>query len=109
MTIVDQQHSAQYVTQKGKQFKFDAIECLLNDLADKEAIEPGILLVADYGIPTQMTDAQKATYLISKEIKSPMGAFLSGFSSSEMAKKTQKESGGQLYSWAEIKEKFEVR
>ena len=35
MTIVDRQHAAQYVTSKGKQFKFDAIECMLNEFSEK--------------------------------------------------------------------------
>ena len=32
MNIVDKTHSAQYVTKKGKQFKFDAIECMVLDV-----------------------------------------------------------------------------
>lgn len=108
MTIVDQQHAAQYVTKKGKQFKFDAIECMVNDLSEKDRSEIAILLSADYGEPGSMTDATTATYLISKKIKSPMGAFLSGFSSNEKALHTQKESGGHLYTWKELLVKFDV-
>ena len=108
MTIVDQQHAAQYVTKKGKQFKFDAIECMVNDLSEKDRTEIAILLSADYGEPGSMTDAATATYLISKKIKSPMGAFLSGFSSNEKALLTQKESGGDLYTWKELLVKFDV-
>ena len=109
MTIVDQQHAAQYVTNKGKQFKFDAIECMLNDLAEKSTNEIHTFLVSDYGRPGSMADAQTATYLISQEIKSPMGAFLSAFSSEESAKKTKQESGGKLYNWSSIKEKYDVK
>jgi len=109
MTIVDQQHAAQYVTDKGKQFKFDAIECMLNDLEEKGSDEISIFLVSDYGTPGSMADAQTAAYLISQEIKSPMGAFLSAFSSEELAKKTQQESGGELYTWTSIKAKYDVK
>src|SRR5210317_584281 len=62
MTIVDQQHSAQYVTKKGKQFKFDAIECMVNDIGKKGNDHLGILLIADYPQPGNMIPAQKATY-----------------------------------------------
>ena len=31
MTIVETTHAAQIVTKKGKPYKYDAIECLLND------------------------------------------------------------------------------
>ncbi len=107
MTIVDQQHSAQYVTKKGKQFKFDAIECMVNELAEKEIENIEIFLVADYKNPGQMTSAAGATYLISKEIKSPMGAYLSAFSSIEDANNTKSESDGQLFTWTELLKKFD--
>jgi len=109
MTIVDQQHASQYVTAKGKQFKFDAIECMLNDLEDRTTKDISIFLVADYGTAGLMANAETATYLISDKIKSPMGAFLSSFSKEEIAKKTQQESGGTLYSWQSIKEKYNVK
>ena len=32
MTIVDRQHAAELVTVKGKAFKYDAIECMMNHL-----------------------------------------------------------------------------
>ena len=103
MNIVDKQHAAQYVTQKGKQFKFDAIECMINQLATLDENEVAILLVSDFGFPKKMTDATKATYLISPNLKSPMGAFLTAFSSHEKATLAQKEYSGKLYSWNEIK------
>jgi len=107
MTIVDQQHAAQYVTKKGKQFKFDAIECMVNELSEKEIEKIGILLVSDYKEPGQMTSALDATYLISKEIKSPMGANLSAFESTQIANTTKDESGGELYTWIQLLKKFE--
>lgn len=109
MTIVDKQHSAQYVTAKGKQFKFDAIECLLNEMSEKNIEDIAIYLVADYGNPENMTDAENATYLISEEIKSPMGGFLSAFSDKEVAEKVLQENGGKIYTWSSIKEKYSVK
>lgn len=107
MTIVDQQHASQYVTKKGKQHKFDAIECMLNDVLENDIEKIELLLVADYQNPGSMVDAYQATYLISKEIKSPMGAYLSAFSSQVEASSMQEESGGQLYTWKEILQKFD--
>ena len=108
MTIVDQQHAAQYVTKKGKQFKFDAVECMVNDLSDKEVEKIALLLVADYEAPGQMIPASKAAFLISKEIKSPMGANLSAFSSVQAANLTKNKSGGEIYDWAELLKKFDA-
>lgn len=109
MTIVDQQHAAQYVTTKGKQFKYDAIECLLNDLSETGTENVGIILISDFMDPGVMTDAKTATYLISEEIKSPMGAFLSGFSQNEQAKSFVKSDKDEIYSWQTIKEKYSVK
>lgn len=106
MNIVDKTHAAQYVTKKGKQFKFDAIECLINDISDKNENKIAELLVADYGNPGIMIPAKKATYLISKEIKSPMGAFLSGFSTIEKAKELQQIHSGDIYTWETLKQKL---
>ena len=106
MNIVHKTHAAQYVTKKGKQFKFDAIECMVNDLSTKNEGEIGVLLVADYGNPGEMIEAKTATYLISKEIKSPMGANLSAFSSKNKAEELQHEFGGQIYAWETLKQKL---
>ena len=108
MTIVDQQHAAQYVTKKGKQFKFDAVECMLNDISENGMEDLAMLLVSDYAQPGEMTDATQATYLISQEIKSPMGANLSSFGNPLDAEITVKSHGGDLYSWREILNKYQV-
>jgi len=106
MNIVDKTHSAQYVTKKGKQFKFDAIECLVNDLSEKNESNLAKILVADYGNPGQMIDASSAIFLISPEIKSPMGANLSALSSSEKAKELQQKYSGEIYSWESLKQQL---
>lgn len=106
MNVVDKTHAAQYVTLKGKQFKFDAIECMVNDLNEKNEEDIAILLVANYGNPGEMIDATTATFLISKEIKSPMGANLSAFSSKNRAEALLHKHGGAIYSWKTLKQKF---
>lgn len=108
MTIVDQQHAAQYVTDKGKQFKFDAIECMVNKLAEKKSDNIALLLVADYNSPGQMAPATSAIYLISPEIKSPMGANLSAFATEQNAISVKADAEGKLYSWQELLKKFDA-
>ncbi|RXP44511.1 hypothetical protein EC396_17280 [Lutibacter sp. HS1-25] len=106
MSIVDKTHASQYVTNKGKQFKFDAIECLINDLSEKNEGDLAIILVANYIKPGEMIDAKSATYLISKEIKSPMGANLSGVSTIEKAQELQQKFTGEIYTWEKLKERL---
>jgi nitrous-oxide reductase accessory protein nosL len=104
MTIVSPQFASEVVTQKSKAFKYDAIECMLQaPQEDKIALH----LVCDYLHENTLIDATKATYLISKEIQSPMGAHLAAFASKEEAQKVQAEKGGDLYDWAGIQAKFQ--
>jgi len=106
MNIVDKTHASQYVTKKGKQFKFDAIECLINNLSEKSEDDLAIILVANYIKPGEMIDAKSATYLISKEIKSPMGANLSAVSTIEKAQELQQKFSGEIYTWETLKERL---
>ena len=106
MNIVDQTHSAQFVTAKGKQFKFDAIECMVNYLGQNSEEKIALSLVADYGNPGEMTDAETATYLISEGIKSPMGANLSAFSAKNTAEEFQQKHAGEIFSWDLLKQKL---
>lgn len=103
MTIVQKTHAAQMITKKGKPFKYDAVECLINDLLDRDTSKIELILVTDYLNPATLIDAKTATYLISSTIKSPMGANLSAFASKEEAKKFLKSDKDKLYTWQEIK------
>lgn len=103
MTIVDQQHAAELVTAKGRVYKFDAIECMMDYVQEQEAVDFAFYLVNDYLNPGQLLDANGCTFLISPNIPSPMGAFLSAFERAEEAAQVHQEKEGQLYSWEELK------
>jgi len=103
MTIVDNQHAAQIVTAKGKNYKYDAIECMVHDLNNWDRPEAAQILVADYTTPGVLSDAIKASYLISKEIPSPMGAYLSAFSDKGKRDETHNSLGGDKLTWEEVK------
>lgn len=106
MTIVDKQHGAQIVTEKGKAFKFDAIECLLNYNNQNQEQPVALFLINDFNGSGDLIDATKATYLISENIPSPMGAYLSGFESQQKAVEIQQENGGELFNWEELNRQF---
>jgi len=106
MNIVDKMHASQFVTAKGKQFKFDAIECMVHYIDQNNEEKIALLLVADYGKPGEMTEAKTATFLISPAIKSPMGANLSGFSSKNTAEEIQQKNLGEIYTWETVKQKL---
>lgn len=106
MTIVDRQHGAEYVTKKGKVFKFDALECMLNHLREVDDQAVALFLVNTYSRPGVLQDATGATYLVSEGIPSPMGEFLTAFENEPDALDAVEKHGGALYSWAEIRNRF---
>jgi len=107
MTIVDKTHVSEYVTKKGKSYKFDGIECMIHNLNQKkDRRNLSFILVSNFNKPGNFINAKTATYLVSKTIRSPMGAYLSAFNSKEEGDSAQKKYGGNLYTWQEIKTKL---
>lgn len=102
MTIVDKVHAAEVVTKKGKVYTFDATECMVNFMKEFDLDQIELFLSNNYTKPETLIDATKATFLISKNIPSPMGAYLSAFKNKTDALKIQHEHGGILYSWDEL-------
>ena len=108
MNIVDQQHAAQLVTEKGKAFKFDAIECLVPYFNEQHDSTPfALVLVADYAQPGALVDGRQAHYLISEAVPSPMGGNLSAFSDRTAAQEMQTDKGGELLGWEQLRRKYE--
>lgn len=106
MTIVDRQHAAQIVTKKGKAFKFDAVECMMNHLNDIDSNEVALFLVNDYSDPGELIDGTKAFYLISEGIPSPMGEYLTAFGTKEQVEAAFLEHKGDQLNWEQLKLRF---
>ena len=103
MTIVDKIHGAELITDKGKVFKFDATECMLNYATEANAMETSSFLTNYYEAPTTLISTKKATFLISEKLPSPMGAYLTAFESAAIAEKIQTEKGGEIHTWETLK------
>ena len=64
--------------------------------------EIALYLAADFNQPGQFMDATMATYLVSEQISSPMGANLSAFENEKSAEKAKDKFTGEIFSWEEI-------
>ena len=102
MNIVDQIHGAEIVTDKGKVYKFDAVECMIDFKNDMSKEQPKLFLTNHYHTPKELISAEDATFLISENLPSPMGEFITAFESKQAAIEAQKELDGKLYSWNEL-------
>ncbi len=106
MTIVEKPFCAEVVSAKGKAFKFDAIECMVHYLEQKNEEDYSLFLVRDFTNPDDWQDARQSFYLISENLPSPMGAFLSAYASRKSADMMQEEMGGQVFDWNELKQEI---
>ncbi len=106
MTIMDNKHAAEVVTTKGKVYKFDAIECMIRYIDRNMDQEYAHQLISDFSNPGELINAEQSIFLISKSLPSPMGAFLSGFSSNEKAQLMLTMKGGTLYNWEHIQKQI---
>lgn len=111
MTIVDNKFAAEIVTNKGRVYKFDAAECMIKYIKTGKIKDEDVKnrLVTDASKPGEFVEAAAATYLISENFPSPMGANLSAFSSKTDAEKFQKDYSGELKSWDEVLIKLKAK
>jgi copper chaperone NosL len=108
MSIVDQRFGCEIVTQKGKIYMFDAVECMVNYLDENVEDESKLklMLTNTYDAPGKLTDVKMCTYLQSEQMPSPMGMYLNPFRDSGLASKSQEENTGKLMDWTELRAHF---
>ena len=74
MQITDNKYGAELVTEKGKIYKFDSIECMIefslvkNTLGDTN----NKLLITDFDNPGNFIDARNSVYVMNDKFRSPM-------------------------------------
>lgn len=101
MGIVDTKFAAEIVTNTGKVYKYDSIECMIRSLKVLD-VDMEFVLVMDYEKPGTFIDARYASFLISEEIHSPMGGNLSAFKSKKAISDLNK--SGSKYDWKSIQD-----
>jgi len=111
MLITDNKYGAELVTQKGKIYKFDSIECLVeyglikNTLGDENHDH----LITDFNNPGQFVNTSKSGYVKNDKFRSPMGLNVTAFNGEEQAQKFISENGGEKLSWVEVIELVKQR
>lgn len=104
MTLMDHKFGAELVTEKGKVYKFDDINCLagfinsgyLNDEIIRHT------LVVEYTQPGKLIPAEAAFFLKSDNIHSPMGSGVAALETQESLQKLQAELNGKQMVWEEV-------
>lgn len=104
MLITDNKFGAEIVSDKGKPYKFDSIECLVGFALAKNLAgdQTHDFLVADFSNPGNFTAARNASYVHNDNFRSPMGLNVSAFDSEISRQKFVAENGGDLLYWVEV-------
>ncbi|MGK7389081.1 MAG: nitrous oxide reductase accessory protein NosL [Candidatus Cyclobacteriaceae bacterium M2_1C_046] len=106
MTIVDQRYAAQIITDKGKDFNFDAIECMLHFEEEEEIEKDNIAgrYINTFDNPGKLIEISKVTFVQTPELPSPMGMNLTGF----VDGKNIPTVGNNMkkFTWTELNEQF---
>jgi copper chaperone NosL len=103
MLISDKQFGAELITAKGRIYKFDSIECMAAYY--RTAIRPedvGSLWAIDYAHPAEWVQTDRALFLHSRDLPSPMGLYLSAFGSVGDLDDVKEHRGGRILNWNEV-------
>lgn len=108
MTLMDSKFGAELVTDKGKVFIFDDVNCMLQymDSEDGKSQMYKHVLVTDYLNPGALLDANLAFYLKSEEFKTPMASNVVAFPDYDLLKEYMNKSGGVYLAWGELTTQF---
>lgn len=104
MSITDNKFAAELVTTKGKVYKFDSIECLLQfknfELDENEKIHSE--WVNNFSKPGELIALSKAYFLLNENFRSPMGLNVLSFSTQDEMRIIKNEHGGKELTYNEV-------
>ena len=104
MTIVDNMYATALVTDKGKQYKYDSIECLAASyfVNSKGASASSQLWVTDFENAGTLIPMDSVVLVRALRLPSPMGLSLSAHSDPAVATDVAKLYYGEAVTWAEV-------
>ena len=100
MTIVDKKFACQWVTDKGKAFRFDDLHCLISD--ERLADTKGSAYVNDFAGEEQLIAADRMSFVKSETLQTPMGGKVAAFAKTADAAAFIKNNNGQQLTWEQV-------
>lgn len=105
MILVDKHYGTEFITDKGKVFKFDDVNCLVNFMNGKNA-PVGKALIIDFHKTNQFLEVENAVYLKHPGLRTPMSSGIAAFVSADAAETANAGlgGGGRVLTWNEASE-----
>lgn len=104
MTLMDKRYGAELITEKGRVYKFDDLNCLIL-FEDEDALAGNTVAgryVTDYQHQGVLLPADQAAFLQSEGLKTPMASGMAAFKSLNDLDKVKTEIGGNVLDWAGV-------
>jgi copper chaperone NosL len=108
MTLMDKKFGAEIVTKKGKVYKFDDLNCMINfhNSGYEDEANMKYRLVVDFARPETLIEVEHTFFVKTDQIRTPMASQVAAFSSEEEYRKFNAEWKGILLSWGEVRTQF---
>jgi copper chaperone NosL len=101
MKVSDSKYGGEIITNKGRVYKFDDIECMIS-YTNENKLDVFNFYVTDFVNNNSLINTNDAHFLASDFFLSPMRGNIAAFSSKEQALKIQKEANATPLLWSEI-------
>ncbi|MBD80567.1 MAG: hypothetical protein CL840_16755 [Crocinitomicaceae bacterium] len=105
MQITDSRYGTEIVTAKGKAFKFDSFECLI-DYSKESEVEVGQFMVTSFDQPNVLINGKESWVIKCEKMPSPMGRYLTVFKTQDAAQSVIDELGGEMLPFDEALDQF---
>jgi copper chaperone NosL len=104
MTVADPRYAAELVTMKHRVRVFDAVECLAAYVAagEGDAGQVHSLWVADYLAPGELLEVERASFVRSARLRTPMDAGLVAVARRDAADSLARALDGEVVSWSAV-------
>jgi copper chaperone NosL len=108
MTLMDNKFGAELVTVKGKVYKFDDSNCMINFMNSGYLAgeEIAFKLMVDYSQPGKLIPVEHGFFLKSDEIRSPMNGGIAAFETEKSMKDFKKQWNAIYLGWGELQTEF---
>lgn len=109
MGITDTRFGGEVITKKGKIYKFDDLHCMISFLKKGGEAEKDIStrVTLNFEKPNEFIDVTDAAFVISPELKSPMGSNTGGFDDKQSAENYAKGKQAELINWQDLYNKVQ--
>jgi len=101
MTISNARFAAEILTPKGKVYKYDDLHCLLSAVEKGDISKDNIheIYLTDFSGKHELVNAKAAYFIMSEDLKSPMGGNIAAFSSKDSLLTTLQKVTGKQVLW----------